>query len=45
MNEFIVQHDIHPVIDQEFDFEEGPGAIFGIAAGKHFGKIVINLDR
>ncbi len=45
MNEFIVQHDIHPVIDQEFDFEEGPGAIFGIAAGNHFGKIVINLDR
>ncbi|SUZ73703.1 uncharacterized protein METZ01_LOCUS26557 [marine metagenome] len=44
MNEFIVQHDIHPVIDREFDFEESPSAIMGIKAGNHFGKIVINMD-
>ncbi len=44
MNEFIAQHDIHPVIDREFDFEDSPGAIMGIKAGNHFGKIVINMD-
>ena len=45
MNRFLDEHQIHPVIDKEVTFEQGADAIMGIAAGNHFGKIVINLDR
>ena len=45
MNRFLEEHQIHPVIGKEVAFEQGADAIMGIAAGNHFGKIVINLDR
>ena len=44
MNEFFIKHDIHPIIDQEMNFDQGAEAIMGIASGNHFGKIVVNID-
>ena len=44
MNEFFVKHNIHPIIDQEIDFNQGAEAIMSIASGNHMGKIVVNID-
>ena len=44
MNEFFIKHDIHPIIDQEMNFNQGAEAIMGIASGNHMGKIVVNID-
>lgn len=40
---FMDAHAIAPVIDQRFELEQGPQAISAIAAGAHFGKLVVNL--
>ena len=40
---FVDEHGIKPVIGERFDFHDGPQAIAVIAAGQHFGKIVINI--
>lgn len=40
---FMDEHAIMPVIDRRFDLEQGPQAIPAIAAGAHFGKLVVNL--
>lgn len=41
MNAFIEEHDIQPVIDRTFAFEELPAALECMANGEHFGKIVL----
>lgn len=41
MNTFIVQHQIHPVIDRIFPFEQAPAAFEYLAGGGHLGKVVI----
>jgi NADPH:quinone reductase-like Zn-dependent oxidoreductase len=43
MNEFLVNHQIKPVIDRRFTFDEVPAAYDYLASGQHFGKIVIRI--
>jgi NADPH:quinone reductase-like Zn-dependent oxidoreductase len=41
MNAKIVAHQLHPVIDRTYAFDEAPAAIAAMKEGNHFGKIVI----
>lgn len=41
MNAFIGEHDIHPLIDRVFEFEEAPAAYDLMESGDFMGKIVI----
>jgi len=44
LNAFLSQHQITPVIDQEFAYEQASEAFDYLASAQHFGKIVINLQ-
>ena len=37
-------HDLRPVVDREFPFEEAPAAFEALARGEHFGKLVIRVS-
>lgn len=41
MNRFFAAHQIHPVIDRAFDFEDAPAAYHHLESAQHFGKVVI----
>ncbi len=41
MNRAIAQHQLRPVVDATFGFDEARGAFHGLAAAQHFGKIVV----
>jgi NADPH:quinone reductase-like Zn-dependent oxidoreductase len=43
LNQFITTHQIHPVIDQHFGFDEVPAAYEHLKAAVHFGKLVVDL--
>jgi NADPH:quinone reductase-like Zn-dependent oxidoreductase len=43
LNEFMVEHEIHPVIDRVFGFEQAAAAFDLMENGSFFGKIVIRL--
>ncbi len=43
MNEFLSKHQLRPVIDRVFSFEEAPAAFAYMESGAHMGKIVITL--
>ncbi len=43
MNEFLIEHQLRPVIDRVFSFEEAPAAYEYMESGAHMGKIVISL--
>ncbi len=43
MNRAIELHDIHPVIDRVFSFDETTEAYFYLQSGAHFGKVVIAI--
>ena len=43
MNEFLTEHQLHPVIDRVFSFEDAPAAYAYMESGAHLGKIVISL--
>ena len=43
MNAFIAEHEIHPVIDRVFEFEQASAAFDYMATGGYMGKIVIRL--
>ena len=43
MNAFIAQHEVHPVIDRVFEFEQAPAAFELMRNGDYMGKIVIRL--
>jgi len=43
MNAFIAEHEIRPVIDRTFRFDETRDALKYMASGSHFGKIVIKI--
>ena len=43
MNRAIVLHRLRPVIDRTFPLEEAPAAFRQMAAGGHFGKIVVRI--
>jgi NADPH:quinone reductase-like Zn-dependent oxidoreductase len=42
MNRAIAFHQLRPVVDTVFPFERAPEAFVHLAAGKHFGKVVIS---
>jgi NADPH:quinone reductase-like Zn-dependent oxidoreductase len=41
MNRVIEAHQLHPVIDRVFPFEEALDAAAHLGSGTHFGKVVI----
>lgn len=43
MNTFLAAHQIKPVIDKSFAFDEAEAAYDKLASGRHFGKLVIRL--
>ena len=43
MNEFLVEHQLRPVIDRVFPFEEAAAAYEYMESGAHLGKIVVRL--
>lgn len=43
MNRAIALHQLQPVVDRSFRFEEAPAALKALADGKHFGKLVIDV--
>ena len=43
MNAFLAEHEIRPIIDRTFAFEETEAAFDYLESGKHFGKVVIEL--
>ncbi len=43
MNRFLATHHIEPVIDRRFAFAQLPEAFRCLAAGEHFGKIVVTV--
>ena len=44
MNAFLAEHEVHPVIDRIFDFEDAPAAFDLMADGDYMGKIVIRVQ-
>jgi NADPH:quinone reductase-like Zn-dependent oxidoreductase len=36
-------NDIHPVISHIYGFDQAPAALKDIAAGQHFGKLVVEI--
>jgi len=44
MNEVVERHEIRPVIDRTFGFDEAPDAFRHMASGRHFGKICISMS-
>jgi len=43
MNAKIAESDLRPVVDKTFAFDEARQALGHMAAGNHFGKIVITI--
>ena len=43
MLELMAANEIHPVISRSYAFDEAPAALKDIAAGQHFGKLVIAI--
>jgi NADPH:quinone reductase-like Zn-dependent oxidoreductase len=43
MNRFIEEHEIIPVVDREFTFDQALQAFAHMAEQRHFGKLVINV--
>jgi NADPH:quinone reductase-like Zn-dependent oxidoreductase len=44
MNAFLVDHQLHPVIDAVFPWSKTADAFRDLRAGKHFGKLVLRPD-
>lgn len=42
---FFEQHQIHPVVDRVFPFEEAKEALKYLFSGGHFGKVVIKVEQ
>jgi NADPH:quinone reductase-like Zn-dependent oxidoreductase len=43
MNRAITLHQLRPVVDRVFDFDQAPAALAHLASGAHFGKVVIRI--
>jgi NADPH:quinone reductase-like Zn-dependent oxidoreductase len=43
MNAALSVNQVHPVIDQVFEFEEARAAYHAMRAAGHFGKLVVRL--
>lgn len=44
MNRAIAAHELRPVVDRVFGFDEAPDAFAHLGAGKHFGKVVVRVS-
>lgn len=44
MSRFYEQHQIHPIIDKVFDFEEAKEALQYLYSGGHFGKVIVKVS-
>lgn len=44
MNQFLESHQLHPVIDRVFPYDQSRQAFEWLASGHHFGKVVIDLS-
>jgi len=44
MNAFIAEHEVHPLIDRVFEFEQAPAAFDLMAKGDYMGKIVVRVQ-
>lgn len=44
MNEFLSQHQIHPLVDKQYAFEEVPSAYGALISGGHMGKIILQVS-
>jgi NADPH:quinone reductase-like Zn-dependent oxidoreductase len=44
LNQFLTKHQLHPLIDQQFEFEHADAAYAALAAGNHMGKLVIRVS-
>ncbi|MCH9671611.1 MAG: NAD(P)-dependent alcohol dehydrogenase [Gammaproteobacteria bacterium] len=44
MNKAISHHQLHPVIDQTFEFADAPAAFHAMHKAGHFGKIVVTMS-
>ena len=45
LNQFLEQHQIHPVIGKTIGFDEAVNEIYAMSSGSHFGKIVIDINQ
>jgi len=45
MNRFLTEHQMHPVIDRVFPFENAKEALEYLVSGDHFGKVVLSIGR
>jgi len=45
MNRAITLHELKPVIDRVFDFDDTPAAFEHLRGQAHFGKIVVRAPR
>lgn len=45
MLKFYEKHQIHPVVDKVFSFEEGKDALKYLYSGGHFGKVVVKVKN
>jgi len=43
LNAFLVQHNIRPVIDQVFGFDDAAAGYAHLHSGSHFGKVVVTM--
>ena len=43
MNRAIALHQLRPVVDRVFDFDQAPAALKYLESGAHFGKVVIRV--
>ncbi|MEZ6140967.1 MAG: NAD(P)-dependent alcohol dehydrogenase [Zavarzinella sp.] len=44
MNQFLTQHQIRPVIDRTFNFQDAREALNYLASGQHVGKVVVHHE-
>lgn len=45
LNDFVARHEIHPIVDEVFAFDEAAGAYDRLRSASHFGKIAIAFDK
>jgi NADPH:quinone reductase-like Zn-dependent oxidoreductase len=45
MNACLAKHEVRPVVDRVFDFDDAHAALRYVEAGAHFGKVVIRVGR
>ncbi len=44
LNRALTQHQLHPIVDRVFAFDDARSAYEYLASGQHFGKVVVRVD-